>query len=442
MKNFEIDSMKEKIYFGKTKEYFEEVLSSYQIGSYRSSVVMLWAVAVADLVYKLQHLVDLYADASAKSILDDVRNIQNEDARSSSWELGIIDNVFENTNLIDSAEYENLRYLQKQRHLCAHPVLRENLDLHKPNKETVRSLIRNTLEGILVKPPFYTQKAISEILEDLDEAKDALPTQQKLKTYVESRYLNRMNEDIEFSLFRTIWKLTFKLNDEKCNENRLVNLRLLKIISNRHRTRLNNIIEGDIDYYSNIAGSGYPLDYLVNFLSLNEALYDLLNQDAKLKINYASENTLIGKTCGWFVRGGLDQHFDYLKSWIESDENPEFEEAQWEYLLNLSDSEEWENYYSKLIATYYGASPNFDSADIRFSQHLLPNLKYFKNIETIEYLLNKIENNNQVYWRGRAAQDHKKVREMINRALPKGFDYSGFRNFYENTRTESESESG
>ena len=197
MKNFEIESMKDRIHFGKTKEYFDEVLTSYQVGSYRSSVVMLWAVAISDIIYKLQYLVDLYSDTAAKEILDEVRAIQNEDARSSSWELGVVDNVFKKTNLIDSAEYENIRYLQKQRHLCAHPVLRDNLELYKPNKETVRSLIRNTLEGLLIKPPFYTQKVISEILEDLDESNEALNTYQKVKRYIESRYLNRMTDDVE-----------------------------------------------------------------------------------------------------------------------------------------------------------------------------------------------------------------------------------------------------
>lgn len=254
MKNFEIETIKERIHFGKTKEYFEEVLSSYQIGSYRSSVVMLWAVAITDIIYKLQYLVDLYSDSSAKEILDEVRSIQDEDTRSSSWELGVIDSVLKKTHLIDSADYENLRYLQKQRHLCAHPVLKENLELHKPNKETVRALIRNTLEGLLIKPPFYTQKVITEILEDLDEAKEALNTKEKVKTYLESRYLNRMNEDVEFALFKALWKLTFKLDNDKCNENRLINIDVIRLITSRHKTRLNALIVADKDYYSNIAG--------------------------------------------------------------------------------------------------------------------------------------------------------------------------------------------
>ncbi|MBQ4878814.1 hypothetical protein J8M21_16470 [Pseudoalteromonas luteoviolacea] len=436
MKNFEIESMKEQIHFGKTKDYFDEVLTSYQVGSYRSSVVMLWAVTISDVIYKLQYLVDLYSDAAAKEILDEVRAIQDEDVRSSKWELGVVDKVFNNTNLIDSAEYENIRYLQKQRHLCAHPVLRGNLELHKPNKETVRALIRNILEGVLIKPPFYTQKVISEILEDLDESKEALNTKEKVKRYIESRYLNRMTDDVEFALYRTLWKFTFKLTNDKCSENRLLNLNAIRAITIRHKAKLVEVISADRDYYSNIAGSGQPLDYLVHYLSMNEMFYELLTDDAKLKVQHASDNTDVGRTCGWFTRGDLSTHFDYLTTWIEGTLYPDFSESQWKYILELSDSEEWEQQYAKLIANYYCRSGGFDTADKRFTNCLLPNLKYF-DLDSAVHLLTKIETNNQLYRRNRASTDHKKVRESFSKFLPADFDFSVYPEFDENTREEA-----
>ncbi|HCE3561048.1 TPA: hypothetical protein NG644_001437 [Vibrio parahaemolyticus] len=435
MKYYELESLKENIHFGKTKDYFEEVMMAYQVGAYRSAVVMLWSVAVSDIIYKLQYLVDLYNDGAANDILESVRNIQNENARSSSWELGVIDQVFSNTKLIDTAEYENLKYLQKQRHLCAHPVLKGNLDLHSPNKETVRALIRNTLEDLLSKPPFYTSKVISEILEDLSEAKDALNTHVKTKRYIESRYLNRMSIDVEFALFRTLWKLTFKLDNETCEENRLTNLSVIRIITRRHRSQIGGLISDDRDYYSNIAGSGQPLDYLTYYLSVNEIFYDLLTEDAKLKIQYASENTEVGKTCGWYTRGTLDDHFEYLKEWIESEEYPKYSENQWRTVLELSDSEEWETKYAILVSAYYAASRSFDTADSRFTQCILPNLKYF-NEESALFFLDKADTNPQVYRRSRAYSDHKKVKERFLSFLPDDFNFEAYENFHENTREE------
>ena len=42
----------EDIYFAKTKEYFSEVISNYASGNYRSAVVMLYSVAICDLLFK------------------------------------------------------------------------------------------------------------------------------------------------------------------------------------------------------------------------------------------------------------------------------------------------------------------------------------------------------------------------------------------------------
>ena len=87
MSEFSLENLSERIHYGKTKSYFQEVLSSYHNSNYRSAVVMLWSVAIDDIVYKLQNLVDLYEDAVAKSILDELTVLQSSDPRSASWEV-------------------------------------------------------------------------------------------------------------------------------------------------------------------------------------------------------------------------------------------------------------------------------------------------------------------------------------------------------------------
>jgi len=43
---YSIEQRATQIFDARTKEYFSEVLSCYAAGNYRSSVVMLWSVAV------------------------------------------------------------------------------------------------------------------------------------------------------------------------------------------------------------------------------------------------------------------------------------------------------------------------------------------------------------------------------------------------------------
>jgi hypothetical protein len=180
LNEFSLEKISETIHFGTTKEYFKEVLSSYQNGNYRSSVVMLWSVAVCDIVYKLKSLVDIHTDTTAQKILKELTKMQKDEPKSPRWEIKLVEDVFNKTNLIDIVEFENLKYLQHQRHLCAHPILDDKSELHTPNKETTRSLLRNTLEGLLIKPPFYTQVIFKELLEDVAENKAALHTRDKV----------------------------------------------------------------------------------------------------------------------------------------------------------------------------------------------------------------------------------------------------------------------
>lgn len=84
MTGFSLEGFAEDIFAAKTKEYFKEVLSSYQNGNYRSSVVMLWSVAVCDLIYKLEYHIDVYRDATATEIIDEMTRIAGESS-SLNW---------------------------------------------------------------------------------------------------------------------------------------------------------------------------------------------------------------------------------------------------------------------------------------------------------------------------------------------------------------------
>ncbi|WP_394672578.1 hypothetical protein [Limnobacter sp.] len=428
MQEFSLERISEQIHYGKTKGYFQEVLSSYNNGNYRSAVVMLWSVAICDIVYKLQNLIDLYDDAAAKEILREVTTIQNEDYKSSAWEIKLLDEVHDKTYLLDSSEYEDLRYLQKQRHLSAHPVLNSERELHSPNKETVRSLLRNTLEGLLIKPPFYTQRIMKELLEDLAESSDVLNDRKKVKKYIESRYLSRTTRSVEISIFRSLWKLVFKLDNEECEKNRIINLHALEVLSNRNIASIPNEVQGDNDYYSNIASTGMPLSYLVFYLSNNHQIYPLLSEDARLKIDHCINNVDVGKTVGWFIKADLGAHGNDVEEWIKGGEHPNFTTGQFDALLEISDTEEWQKKFCRIVTAYYSVSYSFDQADTRF-QVAIPKYIGLFDRDSLIYLAEQIENNGQCYARGRAREDYVVIKNRIDELFDDDFDYEGVPSF-------------
>lgn len=425
MQEFSLEKICEDIHYGKSKVYFKEVLSSYHNQNYRSAVVMLWSVAVCDVVFKLQSLIDLYGDKSAKEVLDEVTRIQVDDPRSSKWEVKLIEDTYKKTNLIDTAELANLQYLQTQRHLSAHPVLNKDRELHSPKKETVRSLMRNTLEELLVKPPFYSQHIFSELLADLDESSEILNSRKKTKTYVESRYLQRTTKAVELSLFRSIWKIVFRLDNAECNKNRLLNLYVLEILASRNKAELKNEIEGEQDYYSNVSPTGTPLAYLVYFLSEYSELYPLFNEDAHLKITHCIENDDIGKTVGWFIKPSLDEHAKDIEKWISGDEPPSFTPDQFDALLKLSDSEEWQSRFCKIVSLYYGKSGSYDQADSRY-QESVPNFIKIFDRESLIYLADKIEGNSQCHDRNKARHDYVCIKNQIDEKFGDDFEYENY----------------
>jgi len=175
MREFSVDLAAEQISDQRTKDYFQEVLGSFINGNYRSAVVMLWSVVVADFVYKLQALRDLYQDPTAIAILDAIEAKQQSNPTSPECEPLLLEEINARTHLLEAADYQHLVNLQKLRHLSAHPVLSGSHLLFSPNKETTRSLIRNALEAVLLKPPIFSKKIVGEFVFDIAAKKELLP---------------------------------------------------------------------------------------------------------------------------------------------------------------------------------------------------------------------------------------------------------------------------
>ncbi|MDR6179396.1 hypothetical protein QE393_002656 [Pseudomonas sp. SORGH_AS 211] len=427
MPGFSLEGFADDIFAAKTKEYFREVLSSYQNENYRSSVVMLWSVAVCDIIYKLEYLIDVYRDATATEIINEMTRIQAQEPFSSAWEIKLIEDTFSKTRLLDAPEYENLKFLQKQRHLSAHPVLTQERELHAPNRETVRSLLRNTLEGLLIKPPFYTQHILNEMLADLAEHRDALNDRHKVKAYVESRYLRRFKPTVETSIFKSLWKLTFKLENAECNANRRINLDVLEAISDRQAGRLEEIIRAEQEYFSNVAADGAPLRFFVYYLSKHPTLHALLSDAAKLRVQHGIATDSAAKIASWFVKTELSDHFADLLQWIESDDYPRLDDEQLKVMVEIEDSPEWQQWACKLLGAYYGASAGFNSADVRFASAIEPYLHLFDE-DALIFTLERVERNRQTYGRGSARIDHMGVKSRLL-AINHDFDFTPYPNF-------------
>ena len=435
MDRYSIDGFAEKIYHDKTKEYFEEVLINYQTKSYRSSVVMLWSVVISDLIYKLRHLEDVYDDDKAKSILQGMKSAQAKDPKSSTWELKLIERTWKETQLLSSSNYVDFEYLQQQRHLSAHPVLDEESILHCPSKDTVRALIRSSLEGLLIKPPFLAKNILKEILIDLSENKEGLDTYKKIGNFVKSKYISRLSIGIKGAIFRSLWKLVFKTEDANCVENRIVNLGLLASLWEEDAAYMQSLVEGDKIYYGNISSNPNVIAFFINFVSNRPYIYELLRETIQGKVENAVDKSQYCKLVGWFINGGFTQHYVNLKEYFEAEREVSIVLSALEItkLMGLEDSEEWLSSFCKLMSVYYGTSRSFNTADVRFNAAIKSYIKYFSREDFI-FLLEQIEGNGQTHYRGWAFAEHGEIKDHYDNSEWAPIDFTEYPRFAESIR--------
>lgn len=426
--DYSIEQHMKKIFDLRSKDYFSEVMSCYDAENYRSAVVMLWSVVICDILFKLKHLSEYYSDKKAEGILEEINRLWKANERSSEWELKLVKLVEEKTGLINIAERDSLWYLQRQRHLAAHPVVDDNFQLHRPNRDEVRAMIRSALDGLLTKAPILSKRIVHDLVEDLEQKSEILIDEDRLKLHLERRYFSGFNTEVEKDVFKALWKFVFRSNDERCEKNRAINYSALNLLYSRDPSQFQLQISEDQDYFSEISTSGPSLMYLVKFLSRWDGVYLLLAEHAKTELQHMVGQDASARCLAWFIAPSLKEHAALLHTWIVGNCNAKIERETWVALREVSDSPEWGKDVLSLVIAYYVASPSFNEADTRFDEAIRPMLPYF-DIEDFERLFGDIEENSQTWGRKKAKKDHLELYDHA-RTIDPGFDLTKFRNVW------------
>ncbi len=425
-RTYTIDRLVNEIKDSKTKEYFKEVLSSYYSENYRSAVVMLYSIVICDLVYKLQELRDQFNDSNAKGILQEIDRLQTEKPTLSDWENKLIEMVKTQTKILEHSDYQNIIHLQKHRHLCAHPVILQSYKLFSPNKDTVRAHIINSLEGLLIKPALLSKKILGDFLKNLVEIKDILVTEADITTHLGSKYFENLNKTIEKDIFRSMWKIVFKLDNTKCEENREINYKALKIICNRNYTEILDFIESDKQYFSNNIDLKC-IPWIISFMNVYPDIYLKLNSSAKTLIKKTIENDNNYTFTAFFLKDNLASHLKDLKAINHYEFNGSISIKSILELNHICLSQGLNSESNALLIRMFIKSSNFDQADARFDKLIEPYLGGFNLIELTE-IVEGVIGNGQINDRRLARTTNKEIVDEVMKRDSK-FDwtlYSGF----------------
>ncbi|MQR93633.1 hypothetical protein [Fictibacillus phosphorivorans] len=419
----------ESIYHAKTKEYFSEVFNSYNNGNYRSAIVMLYSVVVCDLIYKLQELSDRYNDTVAVSILEKIREEQNENPNNPKWENTLITEVKGRTNLLETQDVLNIDYLKKHRHLSAHPVLDQLDMLVRPNKETVKANIVNMLDGILCKAPLLSKKFISTFLEDLVSVKDQLIKDNEFENYLNSKYLSKINKPTEEKLFRDLWKFTFRLEDDNTNNNRDIIFRALLVLYKKNKVSFNSMIDSDKSYFSHIKLENEKiLNLILGFMSLFPEVYNFMEESVKLIFNNKATKNFDVFSKSIFLSESISQHLEAIKSRMEDAFiSGRLSEGGRRLLFKVSLEHGTVNQFLDMMIDLFSASRSYDIADINFQNYILVYGERFSK-EQFNKILNAINENNQIYERRQAWRDNNTLKELIDKRYKDEIDFDDYPN--------------
>lgn len=389
--DYSIETLSEKIQNSKTKQYFREVYQTYINGNYRSSIVMLYSVLICDLVFKLRDLRDIYADSKAKNILKEIEEMQAANPNSPDWERKLIDLIKEKTNLLETSDFISIDFLQKSRHLSAHPVLSNSDLLFSPNKETVQSLIRNTLEGVLTNPPFFSNKIFDTMLSDLDEVQESVSEDDSLEKYVVSRYISRLKDNDYLKVFRSLWKVVFIAADDLAKKNTFFNYRVLKIFVKQRKDLCIEIIKKEPNFYSNVTNE-VKIRYVIKLLAHYPDFYSVLESSTQLLIQKQSKNSGNLEFISWFLSKNLISHFSGLEVSLISDLGAKYIK----FMEKICIDNGFIHGYCDFLIKYFSESSSFEQASTRL-KNIDNILKKHIDLKQSQELLRISNLNSQIY---------------------------------------------
>lgn len=417
----------DNIYFQKTNEYFNEVLSSYANGNYRSAIVMLYSVAICDLLFKLQELVDMYEDTVANDILKEVEQCRNasDNKSKSRWEKEFVDNIYKKTELLDLESYTNLNHLYDHRNFSAHPALNDRYELISPSKEITIALIKSVLEEILIKPPIFIKRVTDLLLDDLSEKKSLYRDEpDKLHDYLRRKYFDRMSSSMKKSTFRSFWKLCFCLpDDENCQSNIAINRKAMEFLFED--------TEGLLDFMKSdsMFAKTDPAENCVMHLCILLAhypqIYTVLSDDTKLQISALTSNNNTAKIISWFLSNNKAEH---IQEMIHSASFGKIEKETIAFVANQYEASGVFPYFIDYCIEYFSSSGSFDSANERYTYAIRPFLSKMSRDQMIR-LIEVINNNDQIYYRKANYSTNTEIVEFAQAVLGEDFDYSNYPHF-------------
>lgn len=434
----------------KSREYLKEVLSSFNIGNYRSAIVVLYSIVIFDIIEKLTVSSEYYSDEKSKKLLNEINKIKNDPSKKfSDWENHLLNNIT-STNLINSIEKIKLINLKNNRNMYAHSFYNDNYSLIYPSKETARALIRDAFEITFLKDALLVNEILIPFLNDANEYFQR-NEENGFEEYLKNKYFKRLGIKEKNYIFRETWKFAFKTDNEACDLRRTSNTLVLHYLMKENENHFLKLIEDDQDFYSELEVSKDEIEYgclysifsktsaLIYFLTNHFKIFYKLNLSAQALLKAEIEKNFYYTFRSPFISENLDIHIKQIAinfQNLPTSKYPTFyelelkhnmiKEADFKCLYNFGISKGEPDIFFDFLIDYLSDSPQFSSADHSFSilEAYYPELSK----EQFHKLISICDKNNQIYGSSRFIQNFERIKVINDEITENRYDYTQHNN--------------
>lgn len=187
----DLDVLLNRVRNPRSRNYLQDGIRAYRSGALRPALTAVWVAVAFDLVSKIRELADL-GDGEAGRIfgLWDSARARNDIRQLMQLERDLIDQAATILQLLNPIETRQIKRLQEDRHLCAHPAFSSDAELFEPSSELVRLHIVTSVDLILSRRPVQGRTILEEFSVDL--VSPGFPSApDRVSDYFERQYIER-----------------------------------------------------------------------------------------------------------------------------------------------------------------------------------------------------------------------------------------------------------
>lgn len=466
---FRLDENIRNITSSRIKPILEESWLCFNHGLYRTSVTSIYTALIYDLLEKIEYLGSIEDIQSAKDFFTEIITDRKDNPQSPNWEKNLINGCCERLQFLTQSEREELLQLKNFRNKAAHPSFTfqedsADIEIENISRETALWCIATAYRISFSKKAIIFKHNLQNFLTKSNQYYNEHNNEDYINL-IQNVFFRKFTDESLKKLFKTLWKFTFKLDNEDCIKNRPSNRLSLQAIikydySNfiRYINENRNELFSDLDYslVRDFAEDGltvqnfrlntfesriyslirliqefpeiwYGLDDEIrqNLRSANEKMFsshDPLTQkyqgdgsetdSNKIQIRYICISPYLFISENRNYNDFITALKTIRKNYIPEGNFVDFSIynfiAESDFILMLNQAKHYnsEQSFFRFFITHFGESVQWSQA--RFNYNLIKNYLHELSLSNQKLLIEKINSNNQIY-------DLNEIQDIISR---------------------------